>query len=49
MFIPTRSFINERYYQQLQRKNLLRLVLTYLLPMVVLAVYFAIQNPRSWT
>jgi len=34
---------NERYYQQLQRRNLLRLVLTYLLPMVVLTVYFAIQ------
>ncbi len=40
---PDPMLHSERYYQQLQRKNLLRLVLTYLLPLVVLTIYFAIQ------
>ncbi|MBM3789038.1 MAG: hypothetical protein FJW35_01670 [Acidobacteria bacterium] len=33
----------ERYYQHLQRRNILRLILTYLLPLVILTVYFGFQ------
>jgi two-component system NtrC family sensor kinase len=33
----------DQYYQQLQRKNIVRLILTYLLPLIILTVYFAFQ------
>jgi len=34
---------SERYYRELQRKNLLRLVLTYLAPLIILTLYFYFQ------
>lgn len=34
---------SEEYYRELQRRNVLRLILTYLAPMVLLSVYFYFQ------
>ena len=34
---------SEGYYRDLQRKNLLRLILIYLAPLVILSVYFNFQ------
>lgn len=33
----------ETYYRELQRKNVLRLLLTYLAPLVILSAYFCFQ------
>ncbi len=36
--------INSRHYQDLKRKNIIRLFLTYLAPIIIISVYFLIQN-----
>lgn len=36
--------INSRHYQELKRKNIIRLFLTYLAPIIIISVYFLIQN-----
>ena len=40
---PDPSLYNLRYYQELQRKNVIRLVLTYLVPLIILSVYLQFQ------
>ncbi len=40
---PDPTLHGEHYYQQLLRRNVVRLILTYLLPMIALTVYFAFQ------
>ncbi|MEW5924390.1 MAG: ATP-binding protein [Candidatus Zixiibacteriota bacterium] len=35
---------NKDHYRDLQRRNVIRLLLTYLLPLVLLAIYFIFQN-----
>ena len=40
---PDTTLQGERYYRHLLRRNILRLALTYLLPMVILTLYFAFQ------
>lgn len=37
------SLKNEQYYKELQRKNVIRLVLTYLAPLIILTIYFYFQ------
>lgn len=37
------SLRSEEYYRELQRKNVLRLVLTYLAPLILLSAYFSFQ------
>ncbi len=36
--------INSRHYQELKRRNIVRLFLTYLVPIIIISVYFLIQN-----
>ena len=40
---PDPTFYNQRYYQDLQRKNIFRLVLTYLVPLIILSIYLQFQ------
>jgi two-component system NtrC family sensor kinase len=42
--LPESRLLDKAYYRELRRRNILRLILTYLAPLILLSIYFYIQN-----